>query len=184
MPRWAEGLYRFGWPAARLIRWPEIGKRAGIRAWLRNSLMKVGREQGANPAEWCGTFEKIPVDGLLFQQLVDFRRWETKEKIARREAQLLEISQLQIPVQVLPLEELQQEAGKWIHQGKGATQDKLCVDYARHRLTNYHQLLERFDAGDLDILTAIRARVYSAIAVVYPQLLEECMRQLADRSIK
>ena len=45
-----EGLYRFGLPATQLIRWPEVGKkRAGIKAWLRNALMKTGRLQGAKP---------------------------------------------------------------------------------------------------------------------------------------
>src|ERR1700741_1052892 len=43
-----EGLYRFGLPACTLIRWPEIGKRAGMRAAMRNALMRVGRQQGAN----------------------------------------------------------------------------------------------------------------------------------------
>ena len=48
--------------------------------------------------------------------------------------------------------------------------ERLRVNYARHRLTNYHQLLERFDGGDFAVLSALHLRVYSAIAVVYPQL--------------
>ena len=64
-----------------------------------------------------------------------------------------------------------------------ASCERLCVNYTRHRLTNYHRLLERFDAGDLAVLSAIRAKVYAAISVAYPQLAEECKRQLADRSM-
>ena len=62
--------------------------------------------------------------------------------------------------------------------------ERLRVNYARHPLTNYHQLLERFDAGDLAILSAIRAKVYAAISVAYPELAEECRRQEAARSMK
>lgn len=70
-----KGLYRFGLPAEQLTRWPEIGKQAGIRAAMRNALMRVGRAKGANPAEWYGTLGEMPVDGLLFQRLADFCRW-------------------------------------------------------------------------------------------------------------
>jgi len=93
-----EGLYRFGMPASKLVRWPEIGKRAGIKAWIRNGLMRAGREQGAEPSQWYGTTKEIPIAGLLFQQLVDFRRWETKERIAHRDNQLAAIAKLEIPL--------------------------------------------------------------------------------------
>jgi hypothetical protein len=65
--------------------------------------------QGANPSQWYGTFEDIPIAGLLLQQLVDFRRWETKERIAREE-QLAQIAILGIDVQALPLPELRGKA--------------------------------------------------------------------------
>jgi len=42
-------------------------------------------------------------------------------------------------------------------------------------------LLERFDAGDRAVLSAIRKRVYGALAAAYPELAQECDRQLADR---
>ena len=38
-----EGLYRFGLPVSALIQWPEIGKRAGIRAPMRNALNRAGK---------------------------------------------------------------------------------------------------------------------------------------------
>ena len=168
-----EGLYRFGLPAAQLIQWPEVGKRAGISAPMRNAIIRAGRMQGANPSQWYGTLEDIPIAGLLLQQLVDFRRWETKERIAREE-QLAQIAILEIDVQALPLPELRGKAG-------GST-PKVLVNYAYHRLTNYHRLLERFDGGDRAILNAIRMKVYAAIAATYPELAEECKQQLDDRS--
>jgi hypothetical protein len=166
-----EGLYRFGLPVERLIRWPEIGKRAGIRAPLRNALMRAGRLQGAEPSQWYGTFREIPIEDLLFQQLVNFRQWEAKEEKERRENQLAQIASLEIPVRLVPLALLR----------KTALDDRACVNHIRHRLTNYHRLLERFDAGDIVLLNAIRTRVYSAISAAYPELAQECDRQLADR---
>ena len=148
-----EGLCtRFRYPRAQLVRWPEIGKRAGIGAEMRKGLMRAGRAVGSDPAEWYGTFEEIPIDGLLLQQLVDFRRWETKERIANRAQQLAEIAALEVAVRTLPL------AGA---SGSGRGADRLCVNHARHRLTAYHSLLQTYDAGDLTILNAIRARVYA-----------------------
>jgi hypothetical protein len=166
-----EGLYRFGYPVAQLIRWPEVGKRAGIKAWLRNAMMKTGRLQGAKPEQWYGTFNEIPIDGLIFQQLVDFRCWQTKERLLYRNNQLAEIAKLEIPIRALSLEQLRQVADD----------DRAIVNSIRHRQSPYHKLLERYDAGDRAILHAIRVRVYNAIAAAYPELGRECDRQLEER---
>ena len=166
-----EGLCRFGLPASQLVRWPEIGKRAGIRADMRNSLMRVGRRQGSDPAQWYGTFEALPIEGLIFQQLVDFRYWASKEALLHRDNQLAEIAKLHIPVRALSLTDLRKMAGD----------DRACVNYARHRQSDYHKLLQRYDAGDRAILNAIRSKVYGAISAAWPELAPECYRQLNDR---
>jgi hypothetical protein len=166
-----EGLYRFGLPASALIRWPEIGKRAGIKAALRNSLMRVGRKQGANPAQWYGTFQEISIAGLALQQLVDFRYWATKDRITHRDNQLKEIAGLEIRLRALPLSDFRETA----------EDDRSLVNHIRHRLTNYHRLLERFDAGDSSVLNMIRTKVYNAISAAYPELASECARQLTER---
>jgi hypothetical protein len=163
-----EGLYRFGLPVRELIRWPEIGKRAGIKAFMRNALMRSGRIQGAKPEQWYGTFHEIPIDGLIFQQLVDFRYWACKERLQHRAQQLAEISAYAVHVQVTPLDEL-----------LGNNQQK--VNCIRHKHSDYHKLLWRFDAGDRAILNAIRSKVYKAISLAYPDLAEECDRQLEER---
>lgn len=163
-----EGLYRFGLSVSALIRWPEIGKRAGIRAPMRNALMRVGRKQGSDPAQWYGTFHEIPIQGLIFQQLIDFRYWATKERIAHREQQLAQIALYEVKVRTIPVSELRGDA-------------KERVNHIRHRGTPYHKLLEKYDAGDKAILSAIRSRVYRAISATYPELTEECDRQLVER---
>jgi hypothetical protein len=159
-------------PVWTLIRWPEIGKRAGIRAPLRNALMRAGRYQGAEPSQWYGTFCEIPLRDLVCQQLVNFRCWEAKEGRERRENQLEQIAKLEISVRPFQLEELR----------TSGLDDRACVNRIRHRMTSYHRLLEHFDAGDVVILAAIRARVYDAISVTYPELAQECARQLRERS--
>jgi hypothetical protein len=134
--------------------------------------MRVGRLQGSKPAQWYGTFKEIPIEGLTFQQLIDFRCWESKERIAHRANQLSEIMGLKIVVQLVPLQQLLEIAGD----------DRGAVNYIRHRSTPYHKLLERYDAGDRAILSAIRAKIYSAISAAYPELEKECERQFADRA--
>ena len=166
-----EGLYRFGLPASELIRWPEVGKLAGIRAKMRGSLMKTGRLQGAEPPQWYGTFKEIPLAKMVMQQLIDFRYWAGKERLQHRDQQLAAIATCEVRVCTVPLAELRKIAGD----------DRECVNYARHRGTNYHKLLEWYDAGDRAILHAIRARIYNAIASAYTELADECDRQLKER---
>ena len=61
--------------------------------------------------------------------------------------------------------------------------ERITVNYVRHRLTSYDRNLERV-AGQIGValaITAIRKRIYAAIAETYPHLAPECERQLARR---
>lgn len=61
--------------------------------------------------------------------------------------------------------------------------ERISVNYARHQLTAYDRRLEEV-AGQIGVLraiTAIRQRIYAAIAEAYPHLAQECARQLARR---
>lgn len=69
------GLFRFGLPEERGVRWPEIGKKANIKADMRRALMEVGREVGANPTEWYGTLSAIPLAELEAQSLIFGTGW-------------------------------------------------------------------------------------------------------------
>ncbi|MEV0096134.1 hypothetical protein [Streptomyces sp. NPDC050738] len=57
------------------------------------------------------------------------------------------------------------------------------VNYLRHALTRYDDLLQGLmdDSGRDAAETLLRRRVYGAIAAVYPELGEECRRQLLER---
>ena len=75
MARYGAGLFRFGISEERLIRWPRIGELANIEANMRGVLMKAGRVLGANPVEWFGTLEEIPLDELQIETMLPDGRW-------------------------------------------------------------------------------------------------------------
>lgn len=60
---------------------------------------------------------------------------------------------------------------------------RITVNYARHSLTNYDDVLEELESklGTEKDFLYLRQRVYAAIAEAYPWLKEECDRQLRDR---
>jgi hypothetical protein len=57
--------------------------------------------------------------------------------------------------------------------------DRLRVNYLRHQLTHYHQLLRKTygKVGAPGAYLEIKAMVLTAIAATYPDLAEECARQ-------
>jgi len=60
------------------------------------------------------------------------------------------------------------------------------VDYLRHRMSHYHQLLEGLPGGERDSGRAeaeelLRRRICAAIAEAYPPLEQECERQTRDQ---
>jgi hypothetical protein len=60
------------------------------------------------------------------------------------------------------------------------TRERWAVNFARHHLTNYDELLEEYDL-DADMVQVLRARVYDAIAKKWPELAKECRRQMNNR---
>jgi hypothetical protein len=68
------GLVRYGYPAARLIDWNELAKRANIFYSHVKLLEKRGREQGANPMDWMGSFSSIEVSELILESW-DGKNW-------------------------------------------------------------------------------------------------------------
>ena len=55
------GLVRFGVTPSTLLPWPKLGQKAGMPAAIVAGLDKVGREQGADPRQWLGTFKNIRI---------------------------------------------------------------------------------------------------------------------------
>ncbi|MGW1803822.1 hypothetical protein [Streptomyces sp. NPDC002078] len=63
------------------------------------------------------------------------------------------------------------------------TLDRWKVDYLRHRLTRYDELLDglRGSTGRAAAEELLRRRFYAAIAEAYPDLAQECERQAGER---
>lgn len=61
--------------------------------------------------------------------------------------------------------------------------ERITVNYIRHELTEYDEALVEVagKAGVSQAVAEIRQRVYSAIAKAYPELSQECAKQLAAR---
>lgn len=60
---------------------------------------------------------------------------------------------------------------------------RICVNFIRHNLTEYDQALWAIagKTGKDLAVTAIRQKVFSAIATVYPKFKDECFRQMWKR---
>ncbi|MEI5523394.1 hypothetical protein WB401_01285 [Streptomyces brasiliscabiei] len=66
--------------------------------------------------------------------------------------------------------------------------DPWKVDYLRHRLGHYDQLLEAWPghgrgSGRAEAVTLLRERICAAIAEAYPVLAQECERQARDQGV-
>ena len=65
---------RLGYPAEKCIPWPLLAKKARIPPRIRIALERVGREDGANPSDWCGTLHPIPLADLIVE-VFDVKNW-------------------------------------------------------------------------------------------------------------
>jgi hypothetical protein len=63
---------------------------------------------------------------------------------------------------------------------------RIAVNYVRHQLTSYdHKLLaQKGKVGGSEAVPIIRRRVFEEIALAYPQLADECDRQMIARGLK
>lgn len=184
-----QGLFRFGISTEQLVRWPDIGKRSGCRAEMRNILMKVGRAWGADPKQWYGTTSSIEIEHTRIESLSGFREWVGLDELLPTIEQAREFN---IEVQAIDLDQLKELSLAAYRQkhGNNSTTDnpdflaRICVNYIRHELTTYDRYLDVIanncpgkEAG----LLVFQDRVYSAIAAAYPHLKDECTRQICHR---
>ena len=42
--------------------WPALRRLSGMESRMANGLVRVARELGADPRDWCGTFEPVPME--------------------------------------------------------------------------------------------------------------------------
>ena len=71
------GVYRFRVDSqdGRLVPWPKIRRAAGISDDMTRTLVRNGRAVGADPKEWSGTLEPVPLEAVTFQAWNPVRGW-------------------------------------------------------------------------------------------------------------
>ncbi len=119
-----------------------------------------------------------------------------KAKITKLDKLLAQIAAMEISVERIEIAQLQKMAiadYNAAHKTKCFSVDsiqsddeflqRICVNFARHNLTEYDYCLSaiRGKAGERIGVDAIRNRFYAAIATTYPELKDECDRQLSRR---
>jgi hypothetical protein len=64
------GLYRIGVDDQQvpLLRWPELGKVAGMSQWAMDTLESLATEHGSASAGWAGTLEAVPATHWRYVQ--------------------------------------------------------------------------------------------------------------------
>lgn len=143
---------------------PAFGE-ARARASLRSQRAKAtaarkSEELTAQARSMPITVDRLPPDQLLGRAIQAYNRWH---------------------------EALSFERG-YDHEPASAASDpgflaRITVNFVRHSLTAYDHSLAAA-AGKIGVHAAvaiIRQRVYQAIAAAYPDLADECQRQLSDR---
>ena len=57
--------------------WPALRRLSGMESRMANGLVRVARELGADPRDWCGTFEPVPMEVWGDIQVYDGGAWIT-----------------------------------------------------------------------------------------------------------
>jgi len=71
------GIARFAIDDAGLLTWPELITAANIAHDMVVALVRAGRGAGANPDDWCGVLESVPLAKIQRVETFDPRhnRW-------------------------------------------------------------------------------------------------------------
>jgi hypothetical protein len=175
------GLFRFGAPISKLVHWPDIGKRAGMRAELRKGLMRDGRLLGSDPKEWYGTLTTVSLGEVHpIQVLVNGKQWVNIETVLGilRETIRIPIMEREHLIEVATRAYLDRHPGAQV-----APVERACVNYLRHEGTYYDRFTEQIRSRSTNdsLLFLFRRRVYHAITEAYDWLAEECDQQLRHR---
>jgi hypothetical protein len=68
------GIARFADDADRLLAWPALCEAANIAPATAVALACAGRKQGANPGDWCGSLDPVPMADVLRIETFDAER--------------------------------------------------------------------------------------------------------------
>jgi hypothetical protein len=135
--------------------------RAGLRSQrAKATAARKAEELTAQARSMAITVDRLPPDQLRRRAIMAYNRWH---------------------------EPLSLERG-YDHEPASESSDpsflvRITVNFVRHSLTAYDHSLAAA-AGKIGVHAAvaiIRERVYQAIAAAYPDLADECQRQLSDR---
>lgn len=69
------GFYRFGIDAAGLIPWRDLPALSGMPDRIAAGLRRIAKEQGAEPREWYGSLEPVPVARCKIQRMTPSGAW-------------------------------------------------------------------------------------------------------------
>ena len=75
------GLVRLGYPLSKLVPWVELWKQARMEPSNKRHLERNGRNKGANPYHWFGSFESIPVGDLVIEEMNDDNQWISSDSL-------------------------------------------------------------------------------------------------------
>ncbi|MFM0272380.1 hypothetical protein PQQ59_17460 [Paraburkholderia aspalathi] len=71
-----HGLIRFGVAPKKLLSGDALRRKARMSKAVWDGLAQVGKEQGANPTEWCGSIEAMPIDEMVIEAMDAAFEWK------------------------------------------------------------------------------------------------------------
>lgn len=75
---YCEGLVRFGYDSSKLWRGAELLKKSRMRQRDWDGLVREGLRQKANPAQWFGTAQALPLEEMVtIERMNEAFQWES-----------------------------------------------------------------------------------------------------------
>lgn len=162
----------------------------------RTRLYRLDRVETAERSEEFRTVSAAAARRSAAARAAALRR--RREVVARIAAEPLDVPRLTAQRLAEPAAEhrdrqdTRRASGRWRHAtgpamtqnaGPRAALDRWKVDYLRHRLTRYDELLDGLHSstGRAAAEELLHRRIYAAIAEAYPDLARECERQSGER---
>lgn len=68
------GLFRFGIPFDKVLRWPNLARMAGMKSKVKRALEDAGQKMGADFGEWCGLLKPVSIFEL-YGQVMTSKGW-------------------------------------------------------------------------------------------------------------
>ncbi|MFI9148988.1 hypothetical protein [Streptomyces sp. NPDC053367] len=195
----AAGLRARGWTPAmvrQLLGEPDLLRsHPHFRSAPKTRLYSIERVEAAERSEEFRAASAVAARRSAAARAAALRK--RREVLARIAAEPIEVPRLapaRLAASAVEHRNRQDEertSWRWGHVATPATVDsaepstlnRWKVDYLRHRLTRYDDILDDLSGrtGRTAAEELLRRRLYAAIATAYPDLAEECERQLRER---